>query len=106
MKPENLFYSFCWPLLYFSGDFSWAQGSLADEDRYQGAPTRGVQLNKIQSPSKPKAPRFDFKRIESLFTKTKLPKFDNFSCRSTQSGAARMVGSKEKEKQKEAEAGK
>ena len=41
---------FCW-LLYISGDFSWAQGSFADEDRDQGAPTRGVQLNEIQSPS-------------------------------------------------------
>ena len=47
-------------------------------------------------------------RIESLFTKPKAPKFDNFSCLSPQSGAARMVGAKvgEEEKQKEAEAGK
>ena len=45
-------------------------------------------------------------RIESLFTKPIAPKFDKFSCLSPQSGAARMVGSKEKEKQKEAEAGK
>ena len=45
-------------------------------------------------------------RSEFLFTKPKSPKFDNFFCLSPQSGAARMVGSKEKEKQKEAEGGK
>ena len=49
-KSGNSMNGFCW-LLYLSGDFSRTQGSFADEDRDQGAPTRGVQLNEIDSPS-------------------------------------------------------